>query len=104
MQTHFSYQNTDKDCGARLESYATEEKLQSLTRLLQHGNYDLADFDIRVEYFSHHNSFEIKMYLKIAKHVLVSEQIGYDLFEVFDLALEKIIEQLRKVENKRHEK
>ncbi len=44
---------------------------------------------------------------KVGGIVLVagfSEQIGYDLFEVFDLALEKIIEQLRKVENKRHEK
>lgn len=104
MQTHFSYQNTDKDCGVKLEGYATEEKLQNLTRLLQHGNYDLADLDIRVEYFSHHNSFEIKMNLKIARHILVSEQTGYDLFEVFDLALEKIIEQMRKLESKRHKR
>ena len=102
MKTHFSYRNTDENCKKILENYVTEEKLQGLSRLLQHGNMDLADLDIRLEYLSHHNNFSAKINLKIGKRVFFSEDSSRNLTEVFDLALEKIISQLRKLESVRH--
>jgi len=104
MNINFSFHNTDENCKAKAESYLTEEKLRSLTRLLQHGNFDLAALDIRVEYLEHHNNFLVKMDLKIAKHILVSEQDTHDLLEALDLALGKIVTQLRKIEAIRHHK
>jgi ribosome-associated translation inhibitor RaiA len=104
MNINFSFHNTDESCKIKAENYLTEEKLRSLTRLLQHGNFDLADLDIRVEYLSHHNNFLVKMDLKIARHVLVSEQDTHDLLEALDLSLEKIVVQLRKIEAIRHHK
>ena len=102
MKTHFSFQNTDESCRKILEDYVNEEKLQSLTRLLQHGNLDLADLDIRVEYLAHHNNFSAKINLKIGKHIFFSEESSRNLTEAFDLALEKIVSQLRKLESVRH--
>ena len=104
MQIHFSYQNVNPADKANLENYVTDKKLQSLIRLLRHGNFDLADLDTRVEYMSHHNNYEVKMDLKIKRHVLVSEVMAFSLTESFDLALEKIIAQLRKLESIRHHK
>lgn len=104
MNVNFSFHNTDESYKAKAENYLTEEKLGSLTRLLQHGNLDLADLDIRIEYFLHHNNFAVKMNLKIARHVLVSEQDTHDLLEALDIALEKIVAQLRKIEAIRHRK
>jgi ribosome-associated translation inhibitor RaiA len=87
-----------------LENYVTKEKLHSLTRLLQHGNFDAADLDVRVEYMSHHNNFELKMDLKIPRHILNAQESGYSVTEAFDLTLDKIIVQMRKIEEIRHHK
>jgi ribosome-associated translation inhibitor RaiA len=104
MIINFSFNDADSNCKKQLEDYVTEEKLNSLTRLLQHGNLDLAELDIRVEYRPHHNNFSIKIDLKIPRHVLFSEETSYSLTEAFDLALEKIIVQMRKIEEIRHHK
>jgi len=102
MKTHFSFLNTDENCKKVLEDYVNEEKLQSLTRVLQRDDLDLADLDIKVEYFAHHNNFSTKINLKIGKRVFFSENIGHNLTEAFDLTLEKIVSQLRKLESRRH--
>jgi len=104
MQTHFSFQNVNEADKRRLENYASEEKMKNFVRLLQPGDYDLADLDIVVEYRAHHNNFTIKMYFKIKKNVLVSEETSFTLTEAFDHALEKIVAQMRKLESKRHKK
>jgi ribosome-associated translation inhibitor RaiA len=104
MQIHFSYQGVGDEDKLKLENYAGEEKFQNLTKLIQHGDRDLSDLDIRVEYRAHHNNFSVKIDFKIPRHILVSEETSYNLTESFDLALGKILEQLRKVESKIHDK
>ena len=107
MKLHFSYHSklkTAEEYKQILEDYATDKKLSGLSRLLQHGNYELADFDVRVEPLAHRSGLLIKMDLEVKKHVLHAESEGYNPIEVFDLALEKIIIQLRKVESVRHDK
>ncbi len=102
MQIRFSYHNLDKDkCSPNLEEYANEKKLKSLTRLLSKSDLALADLAIRVEYLTHHNAFSVKLNLKIAKHLLLSQEVKHNLTQAFDLALEKLLSQLRKLENKR---
>jgi ribosomal subunit interface protein len=104
MKINFSFSGTDATCKKTLESYVTEKKLQSLTRLLQHGNFDTAELDIRTEYRPHHNNFSVKIDLKIPRHILVSREGGYNVKEAFDLALDKIVVQMRKIEEIRHHK
>jgi ribosome-associated translation inhibitor RaiA len=104
MKINFSFHNTDAVCKDTLENYVTEVKLQSLTRILQHGNLDAAELDIRTEYMPHHNIFEIKINLEIPRHVLTAEESSHSVNEAFDLALGKIIAQMRKIEEIRHHK
>ncbi|MDO8663519.1 MAG: hypothetical protein Q7K28_01605 [Candidatus Wildermuthbacteria bacterium] len=104
MKIHFSYHNSVNDSQKRiLEGYADDKKLSSLTALLQHGNFDLADLNIRVEYLPHHNNFLLKANLKIAKRVLFAEETGYKLMELFDLVLGHLVAQIRKLESLRHD-
>jgi ribosome-associated translation inhibitor RaiA len=104
MKINFSFQNLPDIQKQELKEYVTEEKLRGLTRLLQHGNFDLANLDIRAECQQHHKNIDLKIYLKIKNHVLVAEVAGYGIIGAFDLALEKIIDQLRKVESIKHTK
>jgi ribosome-associated translation inhibitor RaiA len=104
MQIHFSYQGVCQEDKVKLESYADNKKFQSLTNLIQGENHNLEDLDVRVEYRPHHNNFSVKIDLKIPKHILDSEETSYNLTESFDLALGKILEQLRKIESKFHDK
>ena len=102
MQIRFSYHNFDgKECKPSLEDYVNEKKLKSLTRLLKKNDLDLADLAIRTEYLTHHNAFLIKLNLKIAKHLLLSQEVKHNLTQAFDLSLEKLLSQLRKLENKK---
>src|SRR3972149_7229985 len=104
MKINFSYHDVSSEDKIKLENYASAEKLQSLTRLLQHGNYDLAELDVRAVHMAHHNNYEVKMDLEVKKHVLVSEETAFNLTEAFDIALERIVVQLRKLESLKHDK
>jgi len=102
MRICFLYHNfTGKECKPSLEEYANEKKLKSLTRLLEKNDLALADLAIRAEYLTHHNAFSVKLNLKIAEHLLLSQEVKHSLTQTFDLALEKLLSQLRKLENKK---
>ena len=104
MTINFSFSRVDKNCKKMLEDYVTKEKLSRLTRLLQHGNFELADLKIRSEYFTKHNAFLVELDLKIAKNHLVAEERSHDITKGFDLAMDRLISQLRKLESLRHDK
>jgi ribosomal subunit interface protein len=104
MNINFSFHNVDAEGKRQLEAYVNEEKLQKLTRILQHGNLETAELDIRTEYQSHHNNYVMKIDLKIPRHILVAEETAYDVRAAFDSVIEKIVDQMRKIEAVRHHK
>ena len=104
MNIRFHFQKVDAEKKKQLENYFTPKKLERLTKLLLHGNLNLATLILHVGYLSHHNNFSVKLDLNFAKHNLVSEETGYNLVEVFDIAFDDLIKQVRKVENKKHDK
>ena len=104
MDISFYFQKVDKSEEKRLRDYLSEEKLSRLTRLLQHGNLELADLRILVEHFPHHNEISVKLTLNIKKRELVAEKRSRNIIESFDLALDNLISQLRKLENVMHDK
>lgn len=105
MEIHFSYENFDESkCDKGLEDYLSEKKVKSIARFLKQSDLDLADLEIRAEYLAHHKSFLVKFNLKIAKHVLFAEETKHILTKAFDMALAKLISQLRRLESIRHKK
>ena len=103
MNISFYFQKVDKSCEQQLKNYLTEKKMSRLTHLLQHGNLELADLRIHVEYFSHRNNFSVKLTLNNGKKELVAEKKAYNIIESFDLAFDRLIFQLRKLESLRHD-
>ena len=104
MNISFYFQKVDKSCEEQLKNYLTEEKLSLLTRLLQHGNLELADLRILAEHFPHHNEISVKLTLNIKKRELVAEKRSRSVIESFDFALDNLISQLRKLESVMHDK
>ncbi len=104
MNINFSFNRVDKNCKKALEKYLTENKISRLERLLQHGNFELANLRVFTEYFVKNNAFLVKLKLNIKKTILVAEERSHDILKGLDLALDRLINQLRKIESKIHDK
>ena len=104
MNIRFYFQKISKIDKERLEKDFKDKKIVHLTKLLQHGNLELAKFVLNAKYHQRHNIFLIRLGLKIAKNDLTSEEKSQNLIEAFDLAFDNLIGQLRKLENIKHDK
>lgn len=104
MNISFYLKNTDKNNQDVLEKYLTDKKLNRLTRLLKHGNLEIADLRIRIENSPHRKRlFFINLTLNIGKKKLVAKEQGMNILEVFDLAFDCLVFQARKMEALRHD-
>ena len=104
MNIRFYFEEIKKADKEQLENYLKDKKLSRLTHLLQHGNLELAKFVVNAKYHRHHNVFLVRLGLKVVKHDLNAEEKSQNLLEAFDLALDDIIIQLRKLESLKHDK
>lgn len=104
MNISFYFQKVDKSCEGQVRNYFSEEKLKRISHFLQHGNLELAELRVKVEYISHHNEFFVELILDIAKHEVLAEKRAFMLQEALDISLDHLVLQLRKIENIRHDK
>lgn len=105
MTTRFYFENIKESDKRLLEDYFAEKKIGRLERLLQHGNLELAKFAVNAKYHQRRNAFIVRVGLGFAKKSLRSQEISHaNLLEAFDLALDRVINQLRKSESKLHDK
>ena len=104
MKIRFHFQEIREADKKQLEKYLTEKKMSRLTRLLQHGNLALAKFILNAKYHERQNIYLVNLGLKISKNDFIAEKEGHTLLEAFDLAFDRLINQLRKLESKIHDK
>lgn len=104
MITRFYFEKIKEQDKRFLENYFQEKKLIRLEKLLQHGNLELAKLVVSVKYHQRHNVFAVRLGLNFAGKDLRSEEPGHTLLESFDSAFNRIINQLRKSESKKHDK
>ena len=104
MNIRFYFQEINKAGQEELKKYLAGKKFNRLTHLLQHGNLALAKFVVNAKYHSHHNIFVVRLGLEIAKNNFESEEVSHNLIEAFELAFNKLVGQLRRVEKSRHDK
>lgn len=103
MTSRFYFENINASGKSALENYFQEKKMIRLEKLLQHGNFELAKFTANAKYHSRHALFVVRLGLNFAKHNLAAQDQGHALLEAFDLAFDRIVSQLRKVESRKHE-
>src|SRR3989344_7842970 len=99
MTIRFHFQEIRETDKKQLENYLTEKKMSRLTRLLQHGNLELAKLVLSAKYHKHHNVFLVDLGLQIAKKDFQAEEKSHNLLEAFDLAFDGLINRLRKLES-----
>ena len=104
MNIQYYFQKVSDGDKEQIRKYISEKKLRPLSRLLQHGNLELADLKISVQHFVKHNAFAVKYHLTITKHELIAEEASHDLIKALDVALDRLKNQLRKLENIKHKK
>ncbi|MFH1401509.1 MAG: HPF/RaiA family ribosome-associated protein [Parcubacteria group bacterium] len=104
MNVNFYFHKVDESCKKQIENYFNKEKLSRVERLLHHGNAESAELKVKVEYFLHHSEFFAKLILNIPRHEVVAEKRSFKLLEALDMALDRLVLQLRKIENIRHKK
>ncbi len=104
MNINFYFQRADKTCKQQVKDYFTKEKIGRVEKLLRHGNLELAELKVKVEYLAHHNEFFVEMILDIARHEVLAEKRAFSLQEALDVSLDHLVLQLRKIENIRHDK
>ncbi|MBI2626165.1 MAG: HPF/RaiA family ribosome-associated protein [Candidatus Nealsonbacteria bacterium] len=104
MTTRFYFKNIKESDKQLLEAYFQEKKIARLEKLLLRGNLELAKFAVDAKYHERHSIFIIRLGLNFAGKDLRSEEKSHSsLLEAFDLAFDRIINQLRKVESKKHD-
>lgn len=104
MNTYFYFKKIRKNDEKRLKDYFEKEKARRLIKLLQHGNFELAEFKLRAEYFVRHNAFQVEVELSIGKRKLMSKEESHNPLKALDLAIDRQIAQLRKLESVMHDK
>lgn len=109
MTTRFYFENISEPEKTALENYFHEKKLGRLEKLLQrrqggHSNFELAKFAANAKYHKRHDFYIVRLGLNFAKNDLAAEEKGHLLTEAFDLALDRIVNQLRKSEDKLRDK
>ena len=102
MTVRFYFENIKDSDKLFLESYFIEKKIIRLQNLLRHGNLKLAKFTANAKYHSRRSVFIVRLGLAIAQNDLSAEEKGRTPLEALDLAFDRIIGQLRKVESKKH--
>jgi ribosome-associated translation inhibitor RaiA len=87
-----------------LKKYFDDKKLSRLTKLIQGKDLELAKLSFNAKYHQHNNIFLVRLRLRTVKKDIRSEEKGQALIEAFDLAFDKLISQLRKLKDIKHDK
>ncbi|MFH0740160.1 MAG: HPF/RaiA family ribosome-associated protein [bacterium] len=96
MNIRYYFQNANEDCKKGVENFFTQKKIDQIERLLNANEKELGQLTIRVEHFEKHNAFSAKVELAFGKKVLFGEEQSHDVKKAMNLAVKRLITQLKK--------
>ncbi len=99
MNIQFSYKQVPERDKNFLQEYI-EKKDKRLATLVPEREMGVARLEVRVEKFAKKEAFKVELFLDLPTDQLMSGEDDHTVIEAFDLALDKLIIQLRK----RHER
>jgi ribosomal subunit interface protein len=100
MHIQFSYKNVDPRDKKFLEDYL-DKKISRLETLMSVEDFANANLEIRVERFVKKEAYKIEIHLNAPKEKLLASEDDHTIMEAFDLALDKLVIQLRKLKDKK---
>jgi len=99
MIIQFSYKQVEEKDKHFLEDYL-EKKKERLAKLLPDNQWENARLEIRAEKFMKKDAFKVEIFLISPVHDFMSSEDDHTIIEAFDLALDKLIMQMRKEHQK----
>jgi len=100
---NYTYKNLSAEDKSFLEEYLAK-KSERFTTLMQKFTAGDCRLDIRAEKFATKAAYKIEMSLHLPGHNLLSAEDDHTVIEAADLALDKLIIQLRKLVDKKNNK
>lgn len=100
MNIQFSFKHVAEKDKKFLQEYISKKE-DRLKTLLSDEDYENAFFEIKVEKFAKKEAFKIELFLKAPHVKLMASEDDHTVNEAFDLALDKLIIQLRKAHDKK---
>jgi len=100
MHIQFSYKNVDSGDKKFLENYL-DKKVSRLQTLLSVEDFAHANLALRVEKFVKKEAYQVEIHLQAPQEKLLASEDDHTITEALDLALDKLVIQLRKIKDKR---
>ncbi len=103
IQINHAYKNLSNGDRVFLENYLLQKtsRLGTLLKKFKNGGCRLA---VRAEKFATKSAYQIKMVLHLHGYALLAKEDDHTVIEAVDLALDKLIIQLRKLVDKKNNK
>ena len=104
MNTRFYFQNINLKTKEELKNYLIDKKVKRIAKLFPEKKLETLILETRSQYFKKHNAFSVKLKLKNDKIMILAEEKSHKIFKAIDLAVDRLISQIRKIENIKHKK
>jgi ribosomal subunit interface protein len=95
MNTQFSYKNVSEKDKRFLEDYY-EKKIDRISTLTKKEEFEEANMEIRIEKFAKKEAYNLEIHFYLPGKSFMSSEDDHTVIEAFDLALDKLINQLRR--------
>ncbi|HRY63134.1 MAG TPA: HPF/RaiA family ribosome-associated protein [Patescibacteria group bacterium] len=99
----YTYKNLPESDKAFLEKYLAT-KVDRLSTLVKSFAGAVCRLEVRAEKFATKSAYKIGMQLHLSGHQIIAEEDDHTVVEATDLALDKLIIQLRKLVDKKNKK
>jgi ribosome-associated translation inhibitor RaiA len=96
MNVQFSFKAVSEKDKKFVEKYFYEKKEERLKTIMTEADYENAMLEIRSEKFAKKEAYKVEFILTFPEQKFVSSEDDHTIIEAFDLALDKLIIQLRK--------
>ncbi len=99
MQIQFFYKQVSEKDKKFLENYIGE-KTDRIKTLISEKDFEVARLEVRAEKFAKKEAFKLELSLALPERNFISSEDDHTIAEALDLALDKLVIQLRKYHEK----
>jgi ribosome-associated translation inhibitor RaiA len=100
MNVQFSFKSVPDKDKKFVQEYFYEKKEERLKKLISEEKYEASVLNIRSEKFAKKEAYKVEFILELPEHKFISYEDDHTIVEALDLALDKLIIQLRKYHEK----
>ncbi len=95
MNIQFSYKQVNEKDKKFLEDYLLK-KIDRFKKLIPEKELEIGRLEIKSEKFAKKEAYKVELFLSLPEHQFRASEDDHTMIEAFDLALDKLIIQLRK--------